>query len=457
MEDYIGRIAAGTLGYIHGNTRGAIVANQMYSRFKPYFWRKNLNKNIQMAPTPKRLSKSKPSVRIGRKPSLRGPPVRGRSMSVSSGVSSKSAASSSLKRILFSQSASGTSGIKSVASKRKGGKVAKEGIKKKVKVPKLLRKQVKQILSTSFPHTGTFCETFAEKKYFNDFGQSLRSVGNQSNVIRQHFDPNYVMHAASVLFNQKAGTPTPLIVDPRNFNPRTTLIKVLKQSATYRFKNNSGRTMTIKIYAWSPKGKLPSAQDDPATMWIETMANEANASNKLNINSASPNTLYATPYMCRTLMQTFTFDCTTVVLEAGKEYNYVLNGPNNMDYDFSKFWDPTSSTPDFQNQQKFIKGVFIVGYYDQAATTTGAPSRQVSFASGSPYGLLVETTNYIKLAMPEQTGLVDPGTIVAGDPVPLSNRKIKPYYLANWYLQGALGDSAYVNDNAPNIPATSGI
>lgn len=457
--DFAGDAAASTLGFIVGDVPGAYAAHQAYRGWiAPRFLTKNKERMARTKYSyPKRKASSAMSAGKGK---------RKKSISPSESRSTR-------RNSLYGSSASRSSmsigngsnmiAVRSVKTKSQG--VKKEGIKKGVKVPKLLRKQVRQVLDGGYQNYGTFMETQSEKIAPNDFGQSVRSVGYLSENIRQHFDPNFVLHAASVLFNGKAGKLNPVLIDTDNFNTRTTKIRVLKQSCSYRFKNNTARTMYLKMYSVSPKGKLPTIQDDAATYWANAMLADTgnaigiSAAGKLNINSATPATLYCTPYVSKAFMNNYTVDCSTVILEAGKTWNYTITGPNMKDYEFSKYWDPSSviSATDFQNQQKFIKQCFISVYYDLAGTDTGAATRKVEgISNNTAYGLVIETTNYIKLAMPDTTGWnIQQTPVGASQNASLTNRRTRPYYLQDW-TQQATGAAKVINDNVPNAPTTAG-
>lgn len=453
-----GRFAADTLGFMVGDFGGALAADRIYQRYRKD---RNLPKNSkEMA---KRKAEKQVASRYNkqrkRKRTGRGKKAVSSASSSSGRNSYMFSSGSSVSMSEVGQNPGNSLVVRSI--RRKGGKVAKEGIKKTIKVPRLLRKQIKQAL-TPYDHCGTFIETQAFKYIPTDFGQSVFSIGRTCNGVKQCFDPTYVNHAASVLFNNKAGTATPFIGNSGMFDTKTAAIKVISQNEIFRFKNNTARTMFIKLYAWSPKGRMPVAQDDFVNFWIETMKNEEGSgltslSDRRNINNATPATLYANPFMCKVISNHYTVDCTTIVLEAGKEYNHKLVGPNMKTYDFSKYWDPNATNADFQNQQSFVKGLALAVYYDLAAATTGAPTRSTAILANGPFGLVVEQTSYIKVCQPELTGYKNQNVVLAGSTQQMTNRKVNPYYLMDWTQSGAIGATQLVNDNTPNVPATAGV
>jgi len=381
----------------------------------------------------------------------------------SSYSASSSSGSSYTPRNLFTITHNSASGIGVKAVRTKGaGKVTREGRKKRVKVSQKLRKQVNAIVKP-FQQPGTFMETFAERILPNQAtGQSVFMIGNTSNGIKTAFDPGYVLHAASVLWNSKTPTATPTTNDAGSFLADTLKTTVIKQTQTHRFKNNTARTMYIKLYVCSPKGKLSGTVVDPVTSWVNGMKNEEGADPKetLNIGAASPNTLYATPYMSRMFMNQYDLECHTIVLEAGKEYTFSHSGPNMMDYVMSKYFDAGSGSPGanvWNNNQKFVRYCFISVYYDLCATLTGAPSRNTNIVANGPYGLIVETVNYLKLTQPDTTGFLQINPIPAANTsLQLTQRKHRPYFLWNWTPAGALGATGVINDNNPVDPVAFG-
>jgi len=473
--DLIGRGSAATLGYITGGTKGAVFADQLYKAYKGGFKLRKFTKNNSMAPTGRRGSTSSnmsgvstaTSASKKRRLSLAGTPS-GRRASISSIASSSSVRTARLRRSLFNNVAGNNgSDIRVKAIKQKGRKVHKEGRKKVVKVPKLLRKQVKQILHPKDP-VGTFMEIHSERKVLKDTGQSLKQIGHLSNSTNGIlFDPCYILYATSVLFNNKIGQTNPTFTSTSLIAPKTLKINVLKQHTTYRMKNNTARVMNIKLYLASPKHIIgPDEGGDPSFYWIDSMKNEEPpagtfSSDARNLAAATPNTLYATPYMSKMFLARYAVDQTSIILEPGKEYHHTVQGPSRV-YDYAKFYQAESGIQNqkIQNNQKFVKYAFITCYYDLAGTTSGNCSRGINMYSASDtnsFGLLVETTNYMKIACPERVGFVADGAFVSGTKQELNFRKENPYYLRDFSNLGPVGAISLINDNIPNAPASAGV
>jgi len=336
------------------------------------------------------------------------------------------------------------SGVTTAASRRKGNKVHKEGVKKTVKVSRQFKKKVKQSLQHE-GYIGTMMETNVQYFVPNTDEQFICQIGRLSQNRRNYFDPCYVLNAASCLYNNKPLTLNPLISDTGNFNYSTFQCTVLKQHVTHRIKNNTARHLTLKVYDVSPKGKQFSDGFEPYVFWKDAMTNEiagTDLNGRVNLGQATPETLYSTPKLCQGFRNNYTIDETIINLEPGKEYNHKLLGPNNHEYKFQKFLDGRDgggTTGVFCNQQKFIKQTFIVVYGDLVTGPFPIPqigagtSRKIALngATDEYYGLCVESTVYTKIKLPEQAGFNVAVTVPAGSN-PLGNRKSNPYILKNW-------------------------
>lgn len=443
-----GRVAADTLGYIVGGTRGAFIADKMYRTYQ---------KNKQpMAPTPKRLPSTPISVQVPKRPrSVIASTVR-RGSNASSSVFSRLASARSATRVA---SKGDSTNVRTYAIKKKSQGVKKEGVKKKVKVPKKLRKQIKQVLKAS-DHYGWMLETFAFKVTPTNDGQTTFPLGQPiDNSTRLIFDPIYVAHCASVLFNGKASTSSPTLSDTGYFPLKTLKVNVHKQTSVFRLRNNSARTMYIKLYEVSPKNRSNDTMGlNFDSYWNKCMADEANSGGvgnpqKLNLSNANISVLYTTPYMIPSVTANYAIDQTSIILEPGKEYVYTMVGKN-TEYKYSKYYRPEDV---FQNEQKFTKQLCITVHYDMVSTALGVPTRKTDMVGVSPYGLMVEHTKYIKLSMPEQAGLTFPNAPVGGVSYPLTHRKNCPYVINNWTTTGDIGSVQVVNDETPNIPAAAGV
>lgn len=448
--DYIGEASSATLGYIIGNRRGANIGRSAYKTYRKF--------SMPVIRTPlssRRIHRSNPFVTPQ---SMRGfrsrNPNRSRTSSIAPRSSRSMSVSSRRSSLASTIKTADSSNVQQKANKRKGNRVHKEGVKKVVKIPKKLRKQVKQILTTKGP-TGSLLDM----KYFKitpEDSQVMQMLGNTTENNPNLFDPAWIQYVASVLFNQAPATATPLIGNAGNFSPRTLRVDVIKQAVTYRCVNNTARTLTVKFWDLSPKSRNFGNGFNPLTFWENLFAQEAaNAPNSPNVFGISTKTLYAHPKLSAAFRNLYTLDETIVNIEAGKEYVHKLKGPNMKLYDFQKFWSGSSPTAGiFDNQQSFVKHTMVCVYNDLTTTTLSATGRFTDIVSNSPYGLLIEQTTYTKICMPEQAGFTWPATTPTSGAQPLNKRQ-SVYAISNW-AGVQTGVVTKIEDENPQAPTTTG-
>jgi len=138
MRDIVGATSAAVLGFISDNYRGAKRAANAY-------WTYSKSKKLKMAPTGRSVSRGRtrsPPQHLYTPQSNRTRqtvnPFRSKSLGASPGDVSMRSRSRSVARSNAS-SRSNASNVLAKAHRKKGQKVAKEGVKKKLKVPTKLR------------------------------------------------------------------------------------------------------------------------------------------------------------------------------------------------------------------------------------------------------------------------------------------------------------------------------
>lgn len=456
IRDVVGRAAAGTLGFIVGDVPGAFMADKAYRSYQKNFG--------TMAPVKRKASDASSVGRPAKKAKTSGSSsTSSRRGSMASTVSMSSSRSGGVGRTLVKNfSKADSTNSRTYAIKKKSEGVKKEGVKKTTPVPPKLRKQVKQILKGS-DNYGFMMENYAFKYTPNTFGQTVIPLGALSQNETIMFDPCYVGHCASVLFNQKASTAAPTVSDAGTFTYKNLKVNVITQTSTFRLKNNTARIMYIKLYETSPKNRANTTNGlDFATAWTQAMVDEAGSGGvgepaRINLSNSTPQTLYATPYMSPAVRANHTIDQTSIILEPGKEYVYTMTGPN-MEYKFDKYFTADGTLNGlFVNEQKFIRHLTAVVYYDMIATSLGTASRKTDIVVASSYGLLVEQTKFIKISMPEVAGFNPAINPVAGTAIPLTNRKPRPYVINDWTATGLTGSVGVISDETPNAPASAGV
>lgn len=438
IRDIVGTVSAGTLGYITGNMKGARRAVALYQNYSnmPKSQTNRGRSTSRGRVTKRRRVTSTSTVRGGRDVSMSRASSRRRSVSVARSVSAARSANSDGNNVV------------APISKKKGNKVARKGIKKKLKVPNELRKQIKAVVNTTNKAIGRYTDI----KYYK-ITPSDSQVVQMMGVATQGgfynlFDPAYILYVASTLFNGAPVQNAPTTASPQLFSPRTLTVEVLKQSVTYRMKNNTQRTLTVKVWDISPKSRQFANGFDPYAYWQTTFSTEAaNSPHNPNKYSITPETLYANPKMSEAWRQMFQMDEVIFELEPGKEAYHKVVGPN-MLYDFQKFWDSAS----FSNQQKFIKHTMICVYTDIINTTLGSVGRFTDIVSAEPYDLLIEQTMFTKIAVPEQAGFTWPA-VTPTTGVAALDKRYSVYALQNWAgAQSGLVQG--VSDENPQAPIT---
>lgn len=437
--DILGTVAAGTLGYIHGNVKGARRWIKSYQQYR----------KLTMVPkTPSKVHKRRSSMGSAPRTPRRTPskPMRSRSGSVYKSVGSIT-------------HMPGTSASTSVSVRKRGNKVHKEGVKKKVKVSKEFRKKVKEALTGNYIK-GKFTDVSYGKIIPVSGVQTNLDLGYSWDNAFSFFSPGQVLHVASVLFNQQLNTQVGLTSNPGLFSIRNMKIDVVKSHVTVKFKNNSARNIHFNVYAVSPKGKLDGNGKNAVFAWSEAMANDGTAGpSQMNISQtfggarvpASPAQLLVKPTTSPAFSNKYTCDTTTVMLEPGKEYTYYLKGPQPKTYDYAKYWNGLL----FDNQQKFIKQIMVSAWVDVTGTDTGAIGRYTNLNPIKGFGLLYEMTQHFTVSLPEQTGIEFTAAPAVGK-FPLNLRRAV-YFNQNWQNPGAVGVVTEILDENPIGTAVDGI
>ncbi|QCX35050.1 capsid protein [Ninurtavirus muliumi] len=313
--------------------------------------------------------------------------------------------------------------VKRVAFKRK----------LKIKVSKNLKQKIQKVIEKGHAH-GSYKEFYYTNVLNNvTNGQVVKPLLNFTSdaILGIHFDPVRVLNAASILWHNKttgAGIKTPAVTDVGNFdtNGLTILARDLHTRVTLR--NNSQRVYICKIYECAPKSVIdPPAAADAPTFWTSALAQEFvspfGSIASVNPLNNSVNQLYMTPQQCKQFNQQFASQVTNVTIEPGQSYVYFMQGPQNMVYDYTKFYQQAI----FANLQKMTRHLFIVAHNDLITyTDTGivgggnpgvARLREAAAFVGA--GLAVEVENVYKLGMPKKTGGYIGAAIVPNAPLDL--------------------------------------
>lgn len=472
-----GGVAGGTLGYIVGDVPGATVGYEVGE----YLSQKGRKKMVYGSANP--IYGSAPGTTTGSAKRSRsvsrgrsgGSRMRTGSRSRSRPVSRQYGSRSRSRSRSRASSRSKAGNLDDVNVKKKGKKVAKEGRKKTVKVPKKLRKQIKKVIDGDDP-IGIWEEVRMEAFVIPpDNQQVVSSRGLSSGGNQILFDPINVIYAASVLWLKKAPSETKTLNDVGLFDATTFKVELLDSWVRFNYRNNTGRVITMKLYDVSLKHQIPRATTGGAVVyvgavgnWINMLAQEASSAagdnSFQNANGITINTLYSTPKMVTAFNHMYTLDCTTVSLEPGKEYMHMVRGPKNKFYDYAKFLNGTTNvvgTETFINPQKFTKEHFVVAYTDLTgiAVTNGLMGRYMGIQNADAgFGLLCESRYFYKLRLPEQAGatVTTPAAGTVSN-VQLGHRTYR-YGIVNYQEPVSSGASpvAYIGDENPQSAGAAG-
>lgn len=232
------------------------------------------------------------------------------------------------------------------------------------------------------------------------------------------FSPQQFLNAASVLWNGKqflaAGTPSN-INDIGNFNPFETKIDVIKTWAVAQMRNNSKRTLYIKMYDCKAKSlqnsNFPLAQWNNALVEMNQTKGASTAFSENPRNTLS-STLHANPKSLIQFNKWWACEVTNIVLEPGQTYDYKITGPSNMTVDMSKYYN----SGNYQQISKCGRYVFGTIYTDlENNTIAGASGQAGRFGEAAlDAGVDIEYNVYYSLSIPEKAGFIGVGTAGAG-------------------------------------------
>lgn len=410
FQDQLAGLAGAALGYIHGNTRGAIKGYYAGTKLSQY-------SKTRMAPiTPRRTPKK-------RKLSL------SRRVSVSTNASSRRRSSVSSKGSGKSQSSYGDGpsmsrhygDYRSISSNASAIRVRhKKGITKKKAKSVVVTKKFKQRV-----HKALDEEIKGKYLKVTYFRIPPVSAADQQTLYddTQSFMPLHFADAADILFNRAAAIeiPTVATLDWNNIAIRKD--RILDSWVSYEVKNMSQRTYTLKMYTCKPrvKSSTNSAPNDAAADWTVGLQTAIGAGT--NPAGNTPNTLYSVPFDSPQFNQLWKAEVSTVVLAPGQCHTFRVQGPSEYTLDYMKYWNKSIvSGPDYLSPWgSFTRNVFFVAHADLVTSTMAGAGRFVSAGAGIG-GMVVEKKHFFSLACPASAGFQYPGAFAAGTSQQLTNK-----------------------------------
>lgn len=307
-------------------------------------------------------------------------------------------------------------------------KAKKVGFKKKkyVKVNKLFRSKVAKALE---PRRVNGLFELSDTQYIrhepdNEQGFFYLGKGTQVDAFagvtplgQKHlynvpwfFDPLRVAQLASWGWNGH-GVPT-RNADPLadGFLPLNGGLKIhLKKSwVTFNIKNNTERTWYMKMFVVAPK--KVSTNLAVIESWCKSLVAEEDAGTRLDAPWIY--SIDEVPTFTKELNNYFKFVKTDVTLEPGQSFDYNLPGPEDITYDYEKYWDNAI----YQSCQKMLRTVLVTIIpdlqvnYDTTAgtklTTQAVRMAQSTFnKDGSKVGgICIDYREFYDISMPEVIG-----------------------------------------------------
>jgi len=414
--EFVSGLSGATLGYIHGNTRGAI---------KGWSAGRKLYQNKQHMPPINRRTPTPRSRRSQRRVSVSGfptPSTRSRAGSSTMSRRSSLAASTASSGSNFSNSSEGNVRDVKRTVKRKKGVTFKKA--KRVKVSKDFREKVKKTLSSSLMYGvyedvqyGAMQPTVNNIQLVHTFNQASTGV---------NFDPIYVLSCASSLFNNKTPVQDPTLGDANNFDPTKTKIEVVESYSVYRFKNNSTYQVEIDFYQCAPK--IVSDTISPTDTWDDALITDTLAAPESgpNVIGNDKTVMFMRPTTTKGWNKYWKATVTKLIMEPGQSTEISVAGPKGVEYDFNKFYKDGV----FQINQKMARVCFAVVRNCLGSATLATVGRYGAVGLAATQ-VIYEVKRFTKIRMPDETGFQYPA-VFAGSTMQKNNRRRDGYIMRNW-------------------------
>jgi len=360
----------------------------------------------------------------------------------------------------------------SSALKKKGKKVKNEGRKKKVKISPRFKKMVNQVLSQKGP-VGLMMETCPDTiLHLYDNEQTVAIVNPRSfqGVTGWKFTPTYINYVYDKLYCNGTFPASHVINVDRystSFNDNQQ-IHVLEQYYVVKMKNNTARTLDVKLWDISPKSiQTPIDYHDIIATITDGLydsgpvgvAGSRGTQGRENPSGVSLQTIGFKPTLMTSFNKNYALDETIIKLEPGKEYYHKVKGPNDKLYKFNQF--KKNGTP--YDVTKFCKTTLVCASVDMTGLSLQGGNfigRYTDMSDQGPFGLLIESTQFTKIKCPDQTGfqrLNGLSTPAVGTVQELS-QKGYAYVIKNWYdTQENKGTVVDIEDENPQAQAVNGL
>jgi len=454
IKYWAGRAAADTLGYVVGNTYGAVGADILYQ---------TMTDGMQTPPATGRGRKRARSAGSG---SSRARSVsRGRRTTRS--VPATRSRSTSVSRVRGRRRPAGASGHGAddyFAGGVVRGKVPKRKRVKIVKLKPAMKRAIKNVMRPG-EMTGKYEKKVVSTLWFGGVSPGgIYGTGNYDNKqkfeylgVPTAFEHQYFLEAARILW-KNADVPSSSV--PANYNSAVDyeLLNfkptIIKSHVNITIRNNSKRTYHLELFIVAPK--KPNRGIEPRGELESILLTNAEAAQKNNsggnVYSLNYETLGLHPGRVKNWHANWSYETATVILQPGQTYRYACMGPKNQELDYGKMQTGTNFYTDWKHTR-----YFLVRYYTDLITSAGNAG-----AAGTPgyfaergssgnenlfdgHGLAVDQTFYCHMKMPEQVGFQYESVFTTGEQS--LNKRRDAFAYVN-FVGGPVGSIIRVDDEA---------
>lgn len=388
-----------------------------------------------------------------------------------------------------------SSGINSLAGRatmtRINTKVTKATKKKGVRVPKKLKKQIKQVLKSKMIY-GEYKEekvflggytignsaavTKPQKSVLGMASQYMMSFPGNAGVgapgisnsrclfqcfsikkddahlpasysesdVMMYFHPLKILNAASVLWNDKP-IRNGWLVEGGNITTRVdsatgavdnsliqnVKIDIVDSFVTFEIKNHSGRSLVLQIFHCYPKTKV--AKSTALTSFIDSINEDGKKNGPLTLDNYGYADLipFLDPGDSKQFRENWKYERVNIIIKAGETCKHTLQGPKNFTYDFSKLY---LNGEDLNNFIPKHTCNVMIGVVPEVVLreTDYLPGRllQHNVVDKAYLGLpfTVRVQETFKLRCPENAGFIEKA-VSAGDGQTLNLRRFKKAFI----------------------------
>lgn len=395
--EYASGLSGAALGFIHGNTRGAI---------RGYRIGKQLYQNKYMAAPKRKRSTVASSSNKRRKP-----------------VGSRSKTTSSAAVVGSSRAV-----VRKIGRKARGVVIKR---KKVVRVTRAFRAKVAK--ATEAHKCYGYRQEIDYRLYTNPSSNTQNTSYSIGGVAPGMFSPLRVAHVAAVLFNGKTDTLVPTTGQAGDFPENAVKIDVKKQWVNYEMKNNTRRELTVKIFQIAPIGKNPTV--NPQALWSQGLNLDSQTKQEqdgTNLNSVGVSHVGLVPHANKMFRKQFKVFERTLIMEAGQTHKWTVQGPA-MTYDMTKYFASDSSAiTELHGMTRWC----LITYYPSMTVQDGLPGRFVDsndILLNAQHGLTLESIQNFVIAAPSMSGFKQGSTLL---PFQTLDSKKDIYSYRNWVETG---------------------